>query len=490
MAVFLLSKERSNVATDKTPLVLDVDGTFLRTDMLYECFWAGLGRDPIAVIKASAAHFTKPAVLKAKLAEIATINTSLLPVVPEVKELADAAKSDGREVVLASASDQSQVQQLAAHHGLSTQVFASDGVTNLKGAAKSAALVAEFGEGGFDYAGNEPTDMPIWQKARNTIVVGDDASADVLAAQAKPVTRIENEWTPQALIKALRPHQYVKNILLFLPALAAHSFDFGTLFLVLMGIIAFSAAASSIYIINDLLDLEADRLHETKCRRPFAAGTVPIKIGMITYVALTVFSLAIAAALGAAFLGVIIVYMILSLAYSLKLKRMRWVDIACLAGLYTLRVIAGAAASGVDASVYMLVFIFPVFIALGCVKRMTELALATSDDRLPGRGYGRLDRPDLLNVAGLGTFGALLIFFLYSFSDQADALYPTKWILWVALIPLGYWLIRMVRLGYQGKQDYDPIVFAMRDKKGLGVIMITLALMFYAAGLYAQWFGG
>jgi 4-hydroxybenzoate polyprenyltransferase len=262
-----------------------------------------------------------------------------------------------------------------------------------------------------------------------------------------------------------------------------------TLMLVLLGIVAFSAAASSIYIINDLLDLEADRLHPTKCKRPFAAGTVPIKIGMITYVVLTIFSLAIAASLGTAFFGVIVVYMILSLAYSLKLKRMRWVDIACLASLYTLRVVAGAAATGVDASVHMLVFIFPVFISLGCVKRMTELALATTDDRLPGRGYGRLDRPDLLNVAGLGTFGALLIFFLYSFSDQADALYPTKWLLWVALVPLSFWLIRMVSLGYQGKQDYDPIVFAMRDKIGMGIIMITLALMFYAAGLYAQWFG-
>ena len=490
MAAFLLLKERIEVTSDKTPLVLDVDGTFLRTDMLFECFWAGLGKDPLAVIKASATYFTKPAVLKEKLAEIATVNTGLMPVVPQVKELAEVAMSEGREVVLASASDQSQVERLAADHGLSARVFASNGSTNLKGEAKAAALVDEFGEGGFDYAGNESTDMAVWKKARRAIVVGDDTSANELQAVDKDVTRIDDQWTPKALVKALRPHQYVKNVLLFLPALAAHAFDFGTLFLVLMGIVAFSAAASSIYIINDLLDLEADRLHATKCKRPFAAGTVPIKVGMITYVALTVFSLAIAAMLGTAFLGVIIVYMILSLAYSLKLKRMRWVDIACLAGLYTLRVVAGAAASGVDASVYMLVFIFPVFIALGCVKRMTELALATNDDRLPGRGYGRLDRPDLLNVAGLGTFGALLIFFLYSFSDQADALYPTKWLLWVALVPLGYWLVRMVSLGYQGKQDYDPIVFAMRDKKGLGIIMITLALMFYAAGLYAQWFGG
>ena len=137
----------------------------------------------------------------------------------------------------------------------------------------------------------------------------------------------------------------------------------------------------------------------------------------------------------------------------------------------------------------MLIFIFPVFISLGCVKRLTELTLATSDARLPGRGYGRGDRGDLLNVAGLGTAGALLIFFLYTLSDQARALYPSQWILWVAMIPIAVWLIRMVRLGYFGKQDYDPIVFAMRDKRGIGLLLLTLSLMFYAAGLWQSWFG-
>jgi 4-hydroxybenzoate polyprenyltransferase len=210
---------------------------------------------------------------------------------------------------------------------------------------------------------------------------------------------------------------------------------------------------------------------------------------MITCAVLAVIALGLGALLGGPFLGVIIVYMTLSLAYSLKLKRMRWVDIACLASLYTLRVVAGAAASGVEASVFMLVFIFPVFIALGCVKRLTELTLATSDERLPGRGYGRTDRSDLLNVAGIGTFGALLMFFLYSFSEQSQALYPSRWLLWVALVPLAIWLIRMVKLGYEGKQDYDPIVFAMKDKMGVGIILMTLSLMFYAAGLWQQWFG-
>jgi len=296
-------------------------------------------------------------------------------------------------------------------------------------------------------------------------------------------------WAARDLIKALRPHQWVKNVLLILPMIAAHDFTLATLSLVLLGMVAFSAAASAIYIVNDLLDLEADRLHPTKCKRPFAAGTVPLGVGMVTCIGLMAVALIIGALLGPAFLAVVCLYMVVSLAYSLKLKRMRWVDIATLAALYTIRVVAGAAAGQVDASAMMLIFIFPIFITLGCVKRLTELTLATSDERLPGRGYGRTDRGDLLNVAGLGIFGALLVFGLYTFSEQALILYPTRWILWLAMVPMAIWMVRMVVLGYRGKQDYDPIVFAMRDKTGIGILMITLSLMFYAAGLWAQWFG-
>lgn len=150
---------------------------------------------------------------------------------------------------------------------------------------------------------------------------------------------------------------------------------------------------------------------------------------------------------------------------------------------------AGALAVDVYVSGYLLVFIFPTFLCLGCVKRLTEVTLAKGDERLPGRGYGRLDRGDLLNVAILGAVGAVFVFFLYSFSLHAQLLYPTRWLLWLAAVPLSLWMIRMVWLGYTGKQDYDPIVFAMKDKMGVGLIMIMLAIMFYAAGLWAVWFG-
>ena len=475
---------------DRTPLVLDVDGTFLRTDMLYECFWAGMGRAPLATLRACAAHIGDRAVLKHELARIAALRTDLLPVHPKVADLARAARDEGREVVLASASDAGLVAAVARDHGLSDRVFATTSGRNLKGAAKAAALVEAFGEGGFDYAGNEPVDRAIWDRARGAVVVGDHpAIAEGLRGAGKTVTEVPTGWTAADLVRALRPHQWVKNALLLVPMIAAHHLDMPALATVLLGMLAFSFAASSIYVVNDLLDLEADRLHATKHRRPFASGAVPIRVGMAAGAVLALLAVALGMSIGWGFLGVVVVYMALSLSYSLRLKRLRWVDIATLAGLYTLRVVGGALAVDVYVSGYLLVFIYPTFVTLGCVKRLTEVTLATNDDRLPGRGYGRADRDDLLNVAWLGTFGAMLVFFLYTFTEQARQLYPTRWLLWMAMLPLALWLIRMVRLGYHGKQDYDPIVFAVRDKRGLGLIFLMLAIMFYAAGLWQVWFG-
>ncbi len=475
--------------TDTRPLVLDVDGTFLKTDMLLETFWGGMGRAPLATLRAAVTKFNDRAALKAALARIAPLRLDLLPVNPDIVAMARGAQAEGREVILASASDIALVIPLAAQFGMKG-TLASDGVTNLKGRDKAAVLVAAYGEGGFIYAGNDRSDMAIWEHSSHAIIVGAAGGAAArLQARGIDSTAVAGGWRARDLARALRPHQWVKNILLILPMIAAHDFRLSLLVLVLAGVAAFSAAASCIYIVNDLLDLEADRLHPTKQRRPFASGAVPIGVGMATSAVLGVIALVIGAALGAAFLGVVILYMVLSLAYSLKLKRMRWVDIATLASLYTLRVVAGAAATGVAASGFMLVFIFPVFITLGAVKRLNELTLATSDARLPGRGYGRPDRSDLVNVAGLGMAGALLIFFMYSFSEQARTLYPTQWLMWVALFPIAAWLFRMIRLGYYGKQDYDPIVFALKDKRGIGLLLITLSLMFYAAGLWQQWFG-
>jgi len=465
-----------------TPLVLDVDGTFLKTDLLLESFWQAMGKDPIGCLRACAQNLTNRARLKKELAGLVDLRMDLLPVNESVAALVSRSRSRGRRVVFASGSDQGLVAALAQTHGIETPVFASDGVTNLTGKKKAAALVAAFGEKRFDYAGDGPIDVPVWQAAENAIVIGDyPAIVTELAHSGTNVEEFRVRKSAKDLVRAMRPHQWVKNILLFLPLLAAHRFDFAGFMIVFLAAIAFSAAASSIYIVNDLLDLEADRLHPKKKHRPFASGAAPIVHGMVASFGLGVFALALAMAINWQMLGIVSLYMVLSLAYSLKLKRMRWIDIATLASLYSLRVIAGAVAAKVGASEFLIVFIFPTFLTLGCVKRLTELTLATNDERLPGRGYGRGDRGDLLNVAALGTFAALLVFFLYSFTPAAAALYPNNWQLWLALVPLAGWLVRMVLLGWTGKQDYDPIVFAMRDKYGLALIALTLTLMFTAA---------
>jgi 4-hydroxybenzoate polyprenyltransferase len=476
---------------EKRPLVVDIDGTFLKTDLLFEGFWAGLGRDPLALLRIVFANLGALAPLKRAIAEAVDLPVERLPVNPAVLQMARDAREAGHEVVFASASDATLVERLAAHHEVADRVIASDGETNLKGPAKAAALVEAFGEKGFDYVGDSQADVAVWEHAGVPIIVGAPRGARArLEAMGKSVVEVPGGWRLRDLVRAIRPQQWVKNVLLFVPAIAAHAFDLHTFLLVLLGIAAFSAAASCIYVVNDLLDLDADRRHPTKRKRPFASGAVPIQVGMAACAGLGLAAVLIGAFLGVEFVALTLFYMVLSLAYSLKLKRLRWIDIAMLASFYTLRVVAGGLAGGVDLTGFLIVFIFPVFLTLGCVKRMTELALATSDERLPGRGYGRADRGDLLNVAALGTVAALVSFFLYSFSAHALARYPTQWLLWVALIPMAIWLIRMVLLGYAGKQDYDPIVFALKDRLGIGLILITLALMLYSAGVWKEWFGG
>ena len=193
--------------TDTRPLVLDVDGTFLKTDLLFETFWAGLGRDPLATLAAAARHVRDPARLKAELVEIAPLRTDLMPVNPEIAAMAEEAMSEGIEVCLASASDRRLVSALAADYGLSARVFASDGVTNLKGEAKAGALIDAFGRAGFDYAGNEAADLPVWRAARAAVVVGEVAEVTQLETLGQPVARVPGGWSAAALWKAMRPHQ-------------------------------------------------------------------------------------------------------------------------------------------------------------------------------------------------------------------------------------------------------------------------------------------
>ncbi len=473
--------------TEKLPLVVDIDGTFLKTDMLFEGFWLAMGKKPLETVLTAFRFLRDRARLKQEITRLAEINVELLPVNPDIEGYVIQAKQQGREVIFASASDQELVQRLADHHDIGGAHLGSDGKTNLSGRRKAKALNDRYGVGGYAYAGDQKLDMGVWRSAGEAIVVGRHPGIiRQLESEGIAVTQLKKTWSRRSAALGMRPHQWVKNVLLLLPLVAAHSLDPVALIRTIFAMAAFCAAASSIYVVNDLLDLEADRQHPKKRFRPLAAGNVRIPDAMLMSIALGLFALCVGFILGWAVTAVVALYMLLSLSYSLKLKKMRWIDIATLATLYTLRVVAGGLAAQVVASGWLIGFIFPTFLALGCVKRLTELTLAKSDGKVPGRGYTPADRGDLLNMAGLGVVFSLLIFLVYTFGSTAAALYQEIWMLRLAIIPLALWQIRMVLLGWQGKQDYDPIVFAMRDRTGLLIIAVIVLILFYAAGIFGQ----
>lgn len=464
------------------PLVVDIDGTFLKTDLLFEGFWQALGKAPLATIMAAATLFFDRPRLKARIADLADVRIDLLPINTAVLELIERAKSEGREVLFASAANHTLVDHLAELYGLEGDNLASDGRTNMKGSTKAKALVERFGKGGYAYAGDAAADLPVWMSAAEAIVVGPNPSAvEKLNSSGIKVTELPQTWSRRGMVKSVRPHQWVKNVLLLLPLIAAHRFDAQGLIAVLVATAAFCAAASSIYLVNDLLDLEADRLHAKKRFRPVAAGDMKIPDAMLVSATLGLFALIVSSLLGAGFVMVTVLYMALSTLYSLKLKKVRWLDITILASLFTLRVLAGALAAEVYASMWLLAFVFPAFLALGGVKRLTELTLAQSDGRIPGRGYTPSDRKSLLNTVVVATAVSLVVFLVYTFSDSALQLYHNLTVLRFAGIPYVIWQARMIYLGWHGQQDYDPLVFAMKDVRGIALVLLTLAMILYAS---------
>ncbi len=464
------------------PLVVDVDGSLLKSNLLLETLWAALGKDFFATVWLVITSLSSRAKLKRKLSELAKLDISLQPVNSEVLSLCEAAADSGSRVILASGSDQQMIDALAMHLKIEGEHYGSDGVHNLTGKNKAAMLIDEFGEYGFDYIGNAAPDLKIWKHAHSRIVVGPTKNLmKKVNKLGRPVQVVGETWEVSALIKGIRPFQWIKNALLLVPVLAAHTTDLSAWLHVFLGIVSFSAGASTIYIVNDLLDLEADRLHPRKKFRPFAAANVPINIAMTASILLALLALALGTMISWGFVGVVSLYMMTSMAYSFRLKRMRWVDIFLLAWLYTLRVLAGIVAATVALSGWLLVLIFAAFLSLGAVKRMTELAKAKTDAQLPGRGYARSDMDDLFNISVMAAVISVGIFLAYTFSPTATALYSNLWVLRLASIPIAAWLLRMTLLGRRGQQDYDPVVFAARDKIGLALVLVTGVLVLLAA---------
>ena len=467
---------------DDVPLCVDMDGTLVLSDLGVESVLALVRRNPLYLfvlpfwLARGLAHF------KREVARRVELDVARLPYDERVVDWLRG--QGGRTRVLCTASDAALADAVAAQVGLFDAVIASDGATNLSGSRKAAALVARYGEGGFDYAGNARADLAVWARARQAIVVNAPAGV-ARAAQAQGRVGREFACTGGAwreAIRALRPHQWAKNLLVFVAALAAHRADAVSARHALLAFAAFCLCASAAYVLNDLLDLDADRRHPRKRLRPFAAGRLPLLAGLFAAPLLTLAAFALAATLSGAFVTTLFAYGATTLAYSLWLKRLPVVDVLVLAMLYTLRIVGGGVAIPVEVSGWLLAFSMCLFLGLALLKRDIEIARmpATPDAALGGRGY-RVRHRGLIRafgvIAGVGAVGVLA---LYIDSTKSAALYAHQHRLWWLVPLLGAWLARLWRLAARGRMHDDPIVFALTDAVSLVALLLGTGIVFAA----------
>lgn len=463
-----------------TALVVDLDGTLCRTDTLHEGLLRLAATTPLQLLRLPGWLAQGRAGLKARLADKGVLEAETLPLNDDVIEMVRDAQKAGRKTALVSAADHRQVTAVAEATGVFDEAFGSTESHNLKGAQKAAFLNEHFGTGMFDYVGDSKADAPVWAAARRAITVGagqrirriaEDANQDTLHIAA-PAGR------GKAMLKALRPHQWAKNTLLFLPMLAAH--DLTKLMPVFLGFVAFSLTASAVYVINDLIDLPSDRAHPRKCKRPFAAGDLNATTGFGMAGALILAALILGLLVGnMSFIGVLILYLAATFLYSLWLKRKLLVDVLMLAGLYTVRIIAGAAAAAVPLSPWLLGLSIFLFLALAAVKRQAELIdqMQTGRDS-PGRAYQVDDLPILRGIALSAGNASVLVLALYISSDDVQALYSRPQFIWLICPFLLYWVLRMVMKTHRGEMTDDPIVFAVTDRISQIVVAICIISAF------------
>lgn len=450
------------------PLVVDVDGTLARTDLLHEAALQFAARYPHEVWRLLTWTLAGKAVLKTSLADRVDCGADSVPLCQEVVNAIRVAQSEGRPVYLASASARQYVEAIATRIGGIAGVFSTHSSTNLAGVAKADRLTGAFGHRGFDYIGNCKVDYPVWRAARTQLVVSSGPRFANGVRRDFPHSHLLAQSSPQLkdYLRALRMHQWAKNILIFLPMFAGHTFDLQTIARTILGFLCFCLAASSAYIINDLLDLPGDRAHARKRNRPFASGRIPVAHGPPLAALLLAAAVGGAALLPIWFFGVLLLYVTATIAYSLVLKRKLLVDVIVLGALYTMRVLGGIAAVGVEQSPWLLMFSLFLFLCLAMVKRCSELVARRDVGGMEtiGRGYRVEDLSVLLGLAGASGFGAVLVVSLYIASPEVQKLYGYPEGLWLICPLLLYWVGRVVVLSNRGALHDDPVIFALTDR--------------------------
>jgi 4-hydroxybenzoate polyprenyltransferase/phosphoserine phosphatase len=469
----------------EAPLCVDLDGTLLRTDLAWECILSLFKSQPMALFLIPVWLLRGVAQTKRELAERVNLDVAVLPYRTECISFLTEQREHGRRLGLVTAADNSLAEKVAEHLGLFDFVYGTRDGQNLKGEAKAALLRKEFGEGGYEYIGDSPADLPVWRSSRAAYVVGDQR----LVHKVQGVAPVEGVFdsrpaTLQSWMSALRVHHWVKNALLFLPLLLAHRFTFGALRDTTFGFLLFGLCASSIYIVNDLLDLHSDRAHPWKSKRPFASGKTSIPGGLLVSGLLAGSTIALSLWLNVQFGLVLILYILTTVSYSVYLKQIVLLDIFVLSSFYVIRIWAGALVASVPLSDWFLAFSLFFFLSLATAKRYSELvhAGALVDSGKSGRGYIDSDR-ELLMPLGIGSsFASVIILALYEHSQELLVLYPRPKPLLLICPILLYWLSNIWLKAGRGKLDDDPLTLSIRDPMTFGVAATILLVMAYSAG--------
>jgi len=474
-----------SVTTSETaiPLVVDVDGTLLRTDLLWEGLIQAVLRRPGRLLALGRALLRGRAAFKAAVAEASALRVDDIPLEPSAVALIERARDAGRPIVLASAAHGPQVSRLAERVGADL-VLASTATENLKGKAKLERILAHFPA--FDYVGNDRADAPIWAAARYAFAVNPGARALRQGRRRRPDLEVvcARRWPLRALVRSLRPHQWSKNVLLALPAVAAHQlFSWDVVLALVAGFTAFSALASAVYILNDLVDLPNDRAHPSKRHRPLASCELSIPFALATAALLVVVSGIVAWQLPLPFQGLLLVYAVATTAYSLVLKQRPILDVITLASLYTIRVVAGAALVTVPLSRWFLAFSVFFFFSLALVKRVVEMGRRPAEDssRVPGRGYHAGDVPVLTSLGTTAVMASALVYCLYITGEDVAELYTRPDLLWMGLPILLYWQSRLWLLAGRDTVHEDPVIFALKDRISRMLLLAFLVVVWTAA---------
>ena len=452
------------------PLVVDLDGTLLTGDMLLESaneFVAGGPWRAVALIRPLLAGRART---KDFLAKRVTPDVTALPYNEDLLRFLREERAAGRRIVLATASSHLLADAIAAHLGIFDEVLASDERTNLKSERKADLLVERFGAGGFDYVGNDAADFAVWRVAGSALVV---SSNPRFVSRVNGVTRVfatARRAPLRAIAAALRPHQWTKNLLIFIPLLSSHRFDVpADVARAVLAFALFSLVASSVYVLNDLMDVTQDRHHPRKRKRPFASGDLGLWVGWLLWPALLVVAVAGSALLlPPLFLLALGGYFALTLLYTLVLKRRAMWDVLALAILYLARLIAGSVAIGVEVSFWLLCFAMFFFLSLALVKRYNELrddrTLPDRPTKIRGRGYFITDLPLVVSLGPAAGYVSALIVALYVYDERIASMYATPEFLWVTVPLLLFWISRVWLIAHRGEMHDDPVVFAIRDR--------------------------